>query len=143
MAITWSRRNLTVDSALIVLQAAMSAAADRSLADSVVRVDETRRVKASARIDGASDFTFQAATDKAFTAANTGMRTSMWGSIISGSAHVAVRLTSAINRMGTPPGGVPIVVADDVVRTVGVSGGADDDDIAVAERAVAAFGIRT
>jgi glc operon protein GlcG len=141
--ITWSRPSLTLDAAMRVLHSAILSAQDRNLVDSVVVVDETGQVKASARMDGASAFTFQAATDKAFTSANTGAPTSMWDSVIAGNAHDAVRLTSAIERLNILPGGVPIVFDGVVVGAVGVSGGTDDQDLAIAESAVAVLGDQT
>jgi uncharacterized protein GlcG (DUF336 family) len=139
----WSRPSLTLDAAMLVLQSAILSAQDRNLVDSVVVVDETGQVKASARMDGASAFTFQAATDKAFTSANTGAPTSMWDSVIAGNAHDAVRLTSAIDRLNILPGGLPIVVDGVVVGAVGVSGGTDDQDLAVATSAIAVISAQT
>ena len=139
MPISWSKQSLTIDGAMAVLQAAITAASERGLAASIVVVDESGSIKASARMDGASSFTFQAATDKAYTAANSGMPTSIWDGVVNGNAHVAVRLTTAIDRLTMLPGGLPIALEGSTIGAVGVSGGTDDQDVEVAEFAASAL----
>lgn len=139
MSISWSRPSLTAQAALLALNGALVASNVRGISSSIVVMDEVGRVKASLRMDGASDFTFQAATDKAFTAVNAGMPTAMWDSIIDGNAHAGIRLTSAISRLSMLPGGIPILAHGAVVGAVGVSGGTDEQDVEIAEAAVEAL----
>lgn len=139
MSISWSKQSLTTHAAMAVLQVAIAAAIERGLAASIVVVDEAGNIKASIRMDGASSFTYQAATDKAFTAANSGMPTSIWDGVVNGNAHVAVRLTTAINRLNMLPGGVPITFEGSTIGAVGVSGGTDDQDVEIAESAVSSL----
>lgn len=139
MSISWSRPSLTAQAALSAINSALAASLAHGISSSIVVMDEVGRVKACLRMDGASDFTFQAATDKAFTAVNAGMPTAMWDSIIDGNAHAAVRLTSAISRLSMLPGGIPIMAGGSVVGAVGVSGGTDEQDVEIAEAAVGAL----
>ncbi len=139
MSITWTRASISTRAALAVLAAGVDAAEAAGLAATIVIVDDSGAVKATVRMDGASSFTAQAAHDKGFTAACSGMPTAMWDSILEGNAFAAARLTSAIDRINILPGGLPLTVDGSTVGAIGVSGGTDEQDASVAAAAAAAL----
>ncbi|MGI9658623.1 MAG: GlcG/HbpS family heme-binding protein, partial [Gaiellaceae bacterium] len=100
-------------------------------------VDKGGNPVLKARMDGASYLPAQFAEDKAWTAAGLGFATSdlaplvQPGEMVFGISHP---------RVVTFGGGVPLREGDAVVGGVGVSGGSVDDDIAVAEAALAVWG---
>ena len=76
---SFEKRSLKADSALIALQGAAAKAKQLGFAMSIVVSDESAQVKASFRMDGASEATLSIAIDKAYTAASLNLAThALW-----------------------------------------------------------------
>ena len=100
-------------------------------------VDEGCNLLAFLRMDGARVLSVESAQRKAMTAATTGQRTGGMA------PDLAVRLAAATDgRMTNLKGGVPIVVEGQVVGGIGVGSGTGDQDLSIAEAALAAMGLR-
>jgi uncharacterized protein GlcG (DUF336 family) len=63
----------------------------------------------------------------------------MWSSVFSGDVFTAQKFASSIDRLCTMAGGIPVNVDGVVVGAIGVSGGDDDQDVAIATAGIAAL----
>ena len=139
MSDTWTQQSLTTAAALRMANAAVNAATAMGLSASIVISDQAGTPKVSVRMDGASPITVQVASDKAFTAACAQMPTAMWSSIFAGDVFMAQKFASSIDRFCTLAGGIPASVEGVVVGAIGVSGGDDDQDVAIATAGLTAL----
>jgi len=118
-------------------RAALAKAEEMEVAITVCVVDQGGNVVLKARMDGASYLPGQFAEDKAWTAAGLGFATSDLAPLVQ-PGEMVYGITHP--RVVTFGGGLPLREGDAVVGGVGVSGGSVDDDIAVAEAALAVWG---
>jgi uncharacterized protein GlcG (DUF336 family) len=125
---------LTQEGALRVLSAAIDAARQIGVPQCVAIVDEGCNLLAFIRMDGARVLSIESATRKAMTAATTGAPT---GAIAAERAGALAAATDG--RMTNLKGGLPIRVDGHVVGGIGVGSGTGEQDLEVAEAAVAAF----
>ena len=117
-------------------RAALAKAEEMDIAIAVCVVDKGGNVVLKARMDGAGYLPGQFAEDKAWTAAGLGFATADVAPIVQPGA-MAFGITHP--RVVPFGGGIPLRGGDEVVGGVGVSGGTVDDDIAVAEAALAVW----
>ena len=103
----------------------------------VAVVDESGVLKAFLRQDGASLTAVQVAQDKAYTSASTRLPTEKWSEVLQADPVLGAGAPTAINRLVTMGGGLPIVVDGELVGAVGVSGAHWTDDAKVAAAALA------
>jgi uncharacterized protein GlcG (DUF336 family) len=125
----------TADAAL---RAALTYAADLGLVVSVAVMDHLGIDVALGRADGATWFTPEVARVKARTAAS--FRRSSASLADMKAQHPELCTVVAATLAWTPttlPGGVPLMVDEELHGAVGVSGAHPDDDVRVAEHAVA------
>ena len=81
------------------------------------------------------------AIDKAYTAASFGLDTAAWAQVLRGHSD-AVRAGLVLRpRFVAFGGGVPIVVEGQRIGALGVSGGSEEQDGAIARAALAALGL--
>lgn len=99
---------------------------------SVAVVDESGVLKAFLRQDGASLTSVQVSQDKAYTSAATQMPTEKWSEVLQADPVLRAGAPTAIERLVSMGGGLPIVVDGVVVGAVGVSGAHWTDDVKVA-----------
>lgn len=117
-------------------RAALAHAEEMGVAITVCVVDQGGNALLKARMDGAGYLTGEFAEDKAYTAAGIGFATGdlaplvQPGEMVFGISHP---------RVVTFGGGIPLRDGDRVVGAVGVSGGSVDEDIQVAEAALAVW----
>lgn len=128
---------VTLDKAREMGRAALAKAEEMGVAITVCVVDKGGNVVLKARMDGAGYLSGQFAEDKAYTSAGIGFATSDLAPLVQPGAMV-FGITHP--RVVTFGGGIPLHEGDAVVGAVGVSGGSVDDDIAVAEAAIAVWG---
>jgi glc operon protein GlcG len=125
---------LTHAGALTVLNAAIEAAANMGVPQCIAVVDEGCNLLAFVRMDGARVLSIESATRKAMTAATTGKPSA---DVL---PEMAPKLAAATDgRLTSLKGGLPLIVEGQVVGGVGVGSGTGDQDLVVAEAAVAAF----
>ena len=139
MSDTWTQKSLSATAALRMASAAVEAATTMGLSASIVVSDQAGTPKVTVRMDGASPMTVQVASDKAFTAACAQMPTAMWSSVFAGDVFAAHKFASSIYRFCSLAGGIPANVEGVVVGAIGVSGGDDDQDVAIAMAGIAAL----
>ncbi len=125
---------LTHDGALRILQAAVDAATAANVPQCVAIVDEGCNLIAFIRMDGARVLSIESATRKAMTAAATRQPT---GQI---PAEKALALAAATDgRMTNLLGGLPLLVQGHVVGGIGVGSGTGEQDLEIAQQAMAFF----
>ncbi len=125
---------LTHAGALTVLNAAIEAAANMGVPQCIAVVDEGCNLLAFVRMDGARVLSIESATRKAMTAATTGKPSA------DVRPEMAPKLAAATDgRVTSLKGGLPLIVEGQVVGGVGVGSGTGDQDLVVAEAAVAAL----
>ncbi|MCM2292525.1 heme-binding protein [Allorhizobium sp. BGMRC 0089] len=125
---------LSHEGALLVLNAAVAAATELSVPQCIAIVDEGCNLMAFVRMDGSRVLSIESATRKAMTAATTGEPT---GGIAADKALLLAEATSG--RMTNLFGGLPLIANGHIVGGIGVGSGTGEQDLKIAEVAVAAF----
>lgn len=93
------------------------------------------------RMEGSGFATIAVAQDKAFCAASTKTPTDAWYDIARSDPAFGFGLSS-LPRFCPLAGGLPVLAAEEVIGALGVSGGSNSQDLAIAQaglRAAAAF----
>lgn len=128
--------SITDELAREILDAAVLKARDDGQRSAIAIMDATGHLAAFIRMDGAPVQAGQIAQDKAYTAAGFGMPTGQWHEFMSQDAPLALG-APAIDRLIPFGGGLPIIVNDQVIGGLGVSGGHWSQDTQIAEHALA------
>jgi uncharacterized protein GlcG (DUF336 family) len=101
--------------------------------------DEAGNMIAFERMDGAKILSVDLSADKAFTAAVSRRPTHEHNELCQPGSLVFGIHTSSGGRFSTVGGGYPVIVRGAVVGTIGLSGGAAEQDMESAEAALKAF----
>ncbi|GAA1491609.1 GlcG/HbpS family heme-binding protein [Brachybacterium sacelli] len=123
----------------IIAAADDAAVADGQLRFAIAVVDQAGVLKGFVRQDGAKLNAVQVAQDKAYTAAASQMSTEQWSKALASDAVLAAGAPTGIDRLVPMGGGLPIVIDDEVVGAIGVSGGHWSDDVHVAAAGLTAL----
>lgn len=126
---------LTHRGAQALLAATVDAAEAMGVPQCVAIVDEGCNLLAFLRMDGARVLSVESATRKAMTAATTGQPT---GGIPPEKALALAEATGG--RMTNLLGGLPLIAGGHVVGGIGVGSGTGEQDMEIAQAAVAALG---
>ena len=102
-------------------------------------VDESGKLKAFSRMDGAPLLSLDLAIDKAWSGASFPVKTHEWYDLIKDDA-ASLLSVPLIRGLTTSGGGYPLIIGDQIVGGIGVSGGTTAQDIACAESALMVFG---
>ena len=139
MGDSYEKRTISADAARRLIAAAEAKAAELDKPFATAVVDDDGVLKAFSRMDGAPLLSVQVAQDKAYTAVGFGLPTHGWHDFIKDDAPLAAGAPSGIDRLVVFGGGYPVLVDDEVVGGIGVSGGHYSEDMQVAEAALAAL----
>src|SRR5215468_6497362 len=131
---------LTLDDAKRMLQAAEAAAASIGIAYNIAVVDAGGNLLAFVRQDGALIGSIDLAIGKAVTARIFDKPTSLLAELAQPGAPLFGIQETNSGRVVIFGGGIPVMSDGDIVGAVGASAGTIEQDIAVAEAAIAAFG---
>ena len=140
MNASYETRALRAEATIEMIAAARSAATEVGKAFTIAIVDASGTLKAFHRMDGAPQMTVQIAIDKAYTAGGFGRPTSGWDDVLENDAILGRGARTAIDRLVTFGGGLPIVDGG-LIGGVGISGGHYTEDVTVAEAALDAVGL--
>ena len=132
-------RDLEYDTASHLVAAALRRSADISCPVSVAIVDVTRELVAFARLPGAPLFTAEVARAKAFTARSLGVPTHETGTLTGPGQPLYMLESIGGGSISTIGGGLPVTSDGQVIGAIGVSGGTVEQDLDIAEHALAAF----
>jgi uncharacterized protein GlcG (DUF336 family) len=132
--------SLTLDDAKLMLSAAEAKAKGLGIPYNIAVVDAGGRLVAFVRQDGALIGSIDLAIDKAATARIFDKSTSELASLAqSGKPLFGIQETNA-GKVVIFGGGIPVFYGDHIVGAIGASAGTVEQDIAVAEAAIAALG---
>lgn len=121
--------------------AAVEAAAAIGVRVNVAVVDASGVLAAFLRMPGAPLHSVEIAIDKAYTAASFGLETAKWARALSTHSD-AVREGIVLRpRFIAFGGGVPVIADGQRIGAVGVSGGSEEQDGAIAMAALEALGL--
>jgi uncharacterized protein GlcG (DUF336 family) len=113
-------RTLSLAQAMSAANAAVNACAGQHFVVSVAVVDRDGMVRTLLRSDGAPAYTVDAARQKAYTAASTGMATSQLEQALSPHPELwSARQIAGFLLLG---GGLPVLLGTEVLGAIGVSG---------------------
>jgi uncharacterized protein GlcG (DUF336 family) len=129
---------LTADDVKKVLAAAELEAKNHQWAVSIAIVDDGGHLLALQRLDGAAPISSYIATEKARTSSRGRRESKVYEDMINNGRH---SFMTAPVLQGMLEGGVPIVVNDQVVGAVGVSGVKSIEDAQIARAGIAALGV--
>lgn len=129
---------LTAEDVKKVMAAAETEAKNHHWAVSIAIVDDGGHLLALQRLDGAAPISAYIATEKSRTSALGRRESKVYEDMINNGRH---SFLSAPVLHGMLEGGVPIVVNDQVVGAVGVSGVKSTEDAQVARAGIAALGL--
>ena len=138
-----SALKLELQDARIMVQAAIAKAAEIGVSETVCAVDEGGFPLVLERMDGARITGPQIAWNKAFTAAGHRRSTHLFtqppnGPALPGNEAFGIQL-SFEGKFAAFVGGFPVVVDNDVIGGIGLSGGNGEQDIACGLAALAAL----
>lgn len=129
---------LTADDVKKVLAAAEAEATANNWAVTIVVVDDGGHPLGSIRLDGAAPISAYIATEKARTASLGRRESKIYEDMINNGRY---SFMTAPVLQGMLEGGVPIVVNNQVVGAVGVSGVKSTEDVQIGRAGIAALGI--
>jgi uncharacterized protein GlcG (DUF336 family) len=135
-----SSDSLTLEDAKRMLSAAEAKAASLGIAYNVAIVDASAHLVAFIRQDGALIGSIDLAIDKAVTARIFDKATSELAILAQPGKPLFGIQTSNAGKVVIFAGGIPVMFDGSIVGAVGASAGTVEQDIAVAEAAIAALG---
>jgi uncharacterized protein GlcG (DUF336 family) len=138
MTLTLSKTTISCRAAGLLLDAAEAASKADGLAMCIAIVDEGGVTKAFRRMDGAPLLSVDLAIDKAYTAVSFSMPSHAWFDFIKDDAPLLHGIVKT-PRLVVFGGGYPVTIDGAVVGGIGVSGGHYEQDMKVAEAALAAL----
>jgi uncharacterized protein GlcG (DUF336 family) len=118
---------LSVENAMAMVQVAHAEAASIDLAITAVVVDQSGRLVALGRMDGARPITVDIAMNKAYTAASFQQPTSELSSV-AGQAWFQSLIVSSNGRVTAGGGAIPIQEGGATIGAIAVAGGTDEQD---------------
>jgi uncharacterized protein GlcG (DUF336 family) len=131
--------NLTVSVCNEIVAAAMEKATAVSARVSIAVVDAGGNLLSFTRMDGAEIAGPTLAVDKAYTAVSNRITTEELASLAAPGGPLFGIHANGGGRFVIFGGGVPIFVDGEVVGAIGVSGGAVDEDVAIATAGLARY----
>jgi glc operon protein GlcG len=129
---------ISVEKAMQLIKAAHAEAESIDLAITAVVVDESGRLVALGRMDGARPISVEIATNKAYTAASFQQSTADLKDS-AGQAWFQSLIVSSNGRVMAGGGAIPIVDGGAVVGAMAVAGGTDEQDHRCCEVALRQF----
>ncbi len=139
MASTTSKQTISAEGAGQAIEAAIAKANELGVPMVIAIVDESAKLKAFLRMDGALLASVDVAQHKATTAVGFGLATDQWYSVIENDPPLLHGVTAIPNFMMIG-GGVPLVSEGAIIGAIGVSGGSYQQDTEVAQAGAAALG---
>jgi glc operon protein GlcG len=125
---------LSVQGAKVLLQAAIAKAAAMGVPQCIAVVDRGGNLLVFERMEGAKLHSQFSAIQKAYTAVSARAATGQLPTDLAMGIALATD-----SRFATIAGGLPIEVDGEVIGGIGIGSGTDEEDIEVAEVAIAAF----
>lgn len=133
-------KQITYEAARRAIEAGVAKANELAQRSSLSIVDAGGHLVAFARVNGAAFGTIEIAHNKAYTAAALRFPTDDWMKLVQPGAELYGLERAASRPLVVFGGGLPVTHGGDVIGAVGVSGGPEEADVAIARAMVAALG---
>ena len=130
--------SISVEKAMQLIQAAHAEAESIDLAITAVVVDESGRLVALGRMDGARPISVDIAMNKAYTAASFQQSTDELKGV-AGQAWFQSLIVSSNGRIMAGSGALPVVEGGNVVGAIAVAGGTDEQDQRCCQAALSSY----
>lgn len=134
--LTVSSKNISLELAKEVLEAALKKGSELGMPFSIAIVDKPGNIKAFAAMDGAPVLSLEIAQNKAFSAAAYNRPTHEWYDRLKNDPPLLHGIVHT-NRLVIFGGGYPIVLDGELIGGIGVSGGHYSHDMQVCEAGLA------
>lgn len=134
-----SRLSITQSASDRLIEAATAKALEIGTPMAIAVVDESGNLKSFRRMDGAPLLSVELATNKAYTAVSFGIPTHGWFEFIKNDPPLLNGIVHT-PRLVVFGGGYPVTEDGQTIGGIGVSGGHYEQDMVVAEAALAALG---
>ncbi len=129
-------RRLSIDDARVLIEGAEEKSREIGIPMCSAVTDEAGNLLAFTRMDGAKISSIDIAISKAFTGAAAKKGTHEYNQLaVPGKPTFGIHVTNR-GRFSIIGGGLPIIINDEVVGGIGISGGTAEDDLIVAQGAV-------
>ena len=129
-------RRLSIDDARVLIEGAEEKSRKIGVPMCSAVTDEAGNLMAFTRMDGAKISSISIAMDKAFTAAAAKKGTHEYNQLaVPGKPTFGIHVTNQ-GRFSIIGGGLPIIINDEVVGGIGISGGTAEEDQIVAQGAI-------
>ena len=129
-------RRLSIDDARVLIEGAEEKSREIGIPMCSAVTDEAGNLLAFTRMDGAKISSIDIAISKAFTGAAAKKGTHEYNQLaVPGKPTFGIHVTNR-GRFSIIGGGLPIIINDEVVGGIGISGGTAEDDLVVAQGAV-------
>lgn len=133
------QRTVSLEAAQHCLAAGWAKATELGIAVSIAVVDAGASLKAFSRMERALLVSVESAWRKAYSAAAAGRPTQEIYEAYRGEPALLGQI-GGLGPVAFIPGGLPLLEGEDLIGAVGVGGGTPEQDVQVAEAAVAALG---
>ncbi len=129
-------RRLSIDDARVLIEGAEEKSREIGVPMCSAVTDEAGNLIAFTRMDGAKISSISIAMDKAFTGAAAKKGTHEYNQLaVPGKPTFGIHVTNQ-GRFSIIGGGLPIIINDEVVGGIGISGGTAEEDQIVAQGAI-------
>ena len=129
-------KRLSLDDAKVLIEGAEEKSREIGIPMCSAVTDEAGNLLAFTRMDGAKISSIDIAISKAFTGAAAKKGTHEYNQLaVPGKPTFGIHVTNR-GRFSIIGGGLPILINDEVVGGIGISGGTAEDDLIVAQGAV-------
>ena len=134
-----TKKSIAGETAKRLIEAGEAAARELGVPMVIAIVDESGILKAYSRMDGAALLSVGIAQDKAYTSVSFGIATHEWFEFVKNDPPLLHGIVKT-PRLVVFGGGYPIKIDGAIVGGIGVSGGHYEQDMKVAQAALAALG---
>jgi len=139
MAKSITKKSIAGETAKRLIEAGEAAARELGVPMVIAIVDESGILKAYSRMDGAALLSVGIAQDKAYTSVSFGIATHEWFEFVKNDPPLLHGIIKT-PRLVVFGGGYPIKEDGTIIGGIGVSGGHYEQDMKVAQAALAALG---
>lgn len=139
MVKTLTKTSIAGETAKVLIEAGEAAAREIGVPMVIAIVDESGILKAYSRMDGAALLSVGIAQDKAYTSVSFGIATHEWFEFVKNDPPLLHGIVKT-PRLVVFGGGYPIKADGAIIGGIGVSGGHYEQDMKVAQAALAALG---
>jgi len=138
-----SIKRLSIGEAQVLIEGAVAKSADMGIPMCIAVTDESGHLIRFDRMDGGKISSISIAVDKAFTGAVARRGTHVYNQLcVPGQPTFGIHITNG-GHFSVIGGGLPVTVDGEIVGGIGISSGTAEQDLAVAEAALAYFHART